>query len=140
MVLYLLKLKYMTKQKSSHSPEFLQKIKDILISEKERLEKELAKFTTKNKHVSGDYDATFPDYGDKDDENAQEVAQYTANKPLEIALEKELRDVGKSLDRLEKGSYGVCKYCDQPIEEKRLLARPTSGACVSCKKTLTEEA
>jgi len=130
----------MTKQKSSHSPEFLQKIKDILISEKERLEKELAKFTTKNKHVSGDYDATFPDYGDKDDENAQEVAQYTANKPLEIALEKELRDVGKSLDRLEKGSYGVCKYCDQPIEEKRLLARPTSGACVSCKKTLTEEA
>ena len=34
---------------------------------------------------------------------------------------------------------GICKYCDQPIDEKRLRARPTSGACISCKKTLTDE-
>jgi DnaK suppressor protein len=121
------------------SQEFLQKIEQQLKEEKVRLEKELAKFTTKNAHVSGDFDATFPEYGDKEDENAQEVAQYTTNKPLEIALESELRDVGKSLDRLKKGDYGVCKYCKKPIDEKRLLARPTSGACVSCKKTLTQE-
>jgi len=121
------------------SQEFLQKIEEQLKLEKVRLEKELAKFTNKNQHVAGDYDATFPEYGDKEDENAQEVAQYTTNKPLEIALESELRDVGKSLDRLKKGDYGVCKYCKKPIDEKRLLARPTSGACVSCKKTLTQE-
>lgn len=121
------------------SQDFLQKIEEQLKQEKVRLEKELAKFTTKNPHVSGDFDATFPEYGDKEDENAQEVAQYTTNKPLEIALESELRDVGKSLERLKKGDYGVCKYCKKPIDEKRLLARPTSGACVSCKKTLTQE-
>ena len=130
----------MVKRKNAHSQVFLKKIKGVLLQEKNRLEKELAKFTTRNKHVSGDFDATYPDYGDKDDENAQEVAQYTANKPLEIALEKELRDVHKSLERLEKGTYGVCKYCDEPIEEKRLEVRPTSGACVGCKKTLTQEA
>jgi len=130
----------MTKKKNIHSQDFLKKIKEVLFREKKRLEKELAKFTTKNRNVKGDYDANFPEYGDKDDENAQEVAQYTANKPLEIALEKELRDVNKSLERLEKGTYGICKYCDEPIEEKRLEARPTSGACVGCKKTLTQEA
>ena len=58
----------------------------------------------------------------------------------EETLEKMLRDVGKSLKRIEEGSYGVCKYCDKPIDEKRLLARPTSSACVECKKTLTDEA
>jgi len=125
---------------ASFSKDFLQKIEEQLKQEKVRLEKELAKFTNKNQHVAGDYDATFPEYGDKEDENAQEVAQYTTNKPLEIALESELRDVGKSLERLKKGDYGVCKYCKKPIDEKRLLARPTSGACVSCKKTLTQEA
>ncbi|MFH1947050.1 MAG: TraR/DksA C4-type zinc finger protein [Candidatus Magasanikbacteria bacterium] len=130
----------MIKKKIAHDQVFIKKIKELLLSEKERLTNELAKFTTKNKHGEGDYDATYPEYGDKDDENAQEVAQYTANKPLEIALEKELRDVGKSLDRLEKGTYGICKYCDELIDEKRVMARPTSGACVSCKKTLTEEA
>lgn len=124
---------------SSFSPEFLDKIEKLLGEEKIRLEKELAKFTTRNRHVADDYDATFPEYGDKEDENALEVAQYTTNKPLEIALENELRDVHKAVDRLSKGKYGICKYCNKPIDEKRLEARPTSGACVSCKKTLTQE-
>lgn len=132
-------VKYMAKKTSAFSKEFLDKIKDLLLLEKTRLESELGKFTTKNKHVKDDYDAQFPEYGDKEDENAQEVAQYTADKPMEIALEKELRDVNKSLDRLKKDDYGICKYCAKPIDEKRLLARPTSGACVSCKKALTDE-
>jgi len=129
----------MAKTNTGFSKEFLEKVEKLLKEDKKRLEKELAKFTTKNQHVEGDYDASYPEYGDKEDENALEVAQYTANKPLEIALEGELRDVVKSLERLKKGSYGVCKYCKKTIDEKRLSARPTSGSCVSCKKTLTQE-
>ena len=129
----------MTK-KISYSKNFLEKMEQILIKEKESLQKELNKFTKKNVHVAGDYDATFPEYGDKDDENAQEVAAYTTNKPLEISLEKSLRDVNKALERIGTGNYGFCKYCKDPIGEKRLEARPTSSACVSCKKSLTDEA
>lgn len=129
----------MAKTKTEFSKDFLLEVEKLLKEDKNRLEKELAKFANKNEHVEGDYDATYPEYGDKEDENALEVAQYTTNKPLEIALESELRDVEKSLDRLKKGTYGICKYCGKPIDEKRLLARPTSGACVSCKKTLTQE-
>ena len=97
------------------------------------------KFTKKNPHVAGDFNATFPEYGDKEDDNIQEVEQYTVNKPLEMTLEKSLRDVKKALDRLKEGTYGICKYCDQPISKERLRARATSGSCVSCKKTLTDE-
>lgn len=129
----------MIKNQTAYSEEFLAKINQALLDEKKHLEEELDKFTTKNPHVSGDYEATFPEYGDKDDENALEVAQYTNNKPLEITLEKELRDVNKALERIKKDDYGICKYCKKPIDEKRLLARPTSSACVSCKKTLTNE-
>lgn len=129
----------MTKQTALYSAAFLAEIKQNLLKEKERLGNELAKFTKKNPHVADDFDATFPDYGNEEDDNAREVAQYTANKPLEMTLERTLRDVNKTLERMEKGIYGICKYCQQPIEEKRLLARPISGACVSCKKTLTNE-
>jgi DnaK suppressor protein len=129
----------MAKKKNIFPAKFLSDIKDILLKQKENLENELNKFTKKNPHVSGDYEASFPEYGDEEDENAREVAQYTANKPLEITLEKTLRDVNKVLKRLDQGDYGICKYCDQPIDEKRLKARPTSSACVSCKKTLTDE-
>lgn len=119
---------------------FLKSIKKKLEAERERLGRELLKFTKKNLHVSGDYEATFPEYGSEEDDNAREVAEYAANKPLELTLEKTLRDIDNALERLKKGTYGICKYCDQPIDQKRLLARPTSSACVSCKKTLTEEA
>ena len=120
-------------------PAFVAKMKESLGQEKARLEAELNKFTKKNPHVDGDFDATYPEYGDKSDENAQEISQYLTNKPLEMQLEKTLRDVNKTLESLDKGTYGICKYCDNPIEEKRLEARPTSSSCVSCKKTLTQE-
>lgn len=128
----------MTKNKY-FTADFLSKIKEMLLGEKTRVEKELSKFTTKNPNISGDYNSNFPEYGDKEDENAAEVAEYETNLTLEETLEKGLRDVNKSLKRLEEGTYGVCKYCKKPIEEKRLLARPTSSACVECKKTIVQE-
>lgn len=129
----------MTKQINPFPQDFLNETKQELLAEKKHLETDLADFTKKNPHVADDYEAKFPDYGDEEDENAREVAQYTANKPLEISLENTLRDVNQALDRLDKGTYGICKYCKKPIDKKRLRARPTSSACVSCKKTLTDE-
>ena len=129
----------MSKNISPFSKQFLEEIKAALLRQKAELEQELLSFTKKNPHVGGDYEASFPDYGDEEDENAREVAQYTANKPLEMTLENTLRDVNRALTRIEDNTYGICKYCDQPIAEKRLRARPTSSACIGCKKTLTDE-
>ena len=125
--------------KTTYTKEFLDKIKKLLLSEKIRLEAELANFTTKNPHTSDDYDSKFPSYGDKEDENANEVAEYATNLTLEDSLEKTLRDVNQSLERLEKDSYGICKYCKKEIGIKRMEARPTSSACVACKKAIVQE-
>jgi len=106
--------------------EFLQKIKERLLKDKERLTNELSK-------------TDFEDVGDEDGENAYEVAQYSDKLSLEDTLKKALRDVESSLTRVEQGTYGTCKYCNEEIDEKRIKARPTSSACIKCKKTLTQE-
>ena len=129
----------MSKTKAPFSTDFLKKVEVLLLTEKAKLEKELAKFSKKKSGQGDDYDTTFPDYGDKEDENSAEVADYVVNLSLEENLEKSLRDTNQSLDRLAKGEYGICKYCHKPIEEKRLLARLTSSSCMSCKKTITQE-
>lgn len=126
--------------KSPFSTAFLEQIRTDLRNEKQKLEAELAQFAKPNPNVSGDFDTSFPEYGDDLEDNAQEVTDYLSNKPVELTLEKTLRDVNTALKRLDEGTYGICKYCDQPIDEKRLLARPTSSSCVTCKKTLTDEA
>lgn len=118
--------------------EFLGEIKQKLLAEQEKLEKELGIFATKE--GGGEYESKFPDYGKDEGESAAEVAEYDTNLQIEETLEGQLRDVKKALKKLEEGAYGICKYCGQPIEERRLLARPTSGSCVTCKKTLMQEA
>lgn len=121
------------------SQEFLSRMEKELLEQKAKLEKELAEFAKKDPNVKDDFNSTFPEYGDKEDENAAEVAEYAARIPLEQNLEKTFRDVNKALESIKKGTYGICKYCGKPIEEKRLLVRPTSSACVECKKAITQE-
>lgn len=118
-------------KKTAFSKDFFEKIKTILLSEKAKITGEL----TNNPETNGQ----FPEYGDNLEDNAQEVTDFLSNKPVEMALERTLRDIDTSLKRLSEGKYGICKYCDQPIDENRLLARPTSSSCVSCKKTLLDE-
>ena len=117
----------------------LKTFEDLLLQEQKRLEDELAKFTNRNIHNAEDFDANFPNYGDEDDENIQEVSNYNDYLALEKTVEKDLQDVNSALKKVREGTYGVCKYCGQPIDEKRLLARPASTSCVACKKLLTQE-
>lgn len=117
--------------------EILEKIKKSLQERKIQIEKELATFTTKDENVKDTYRSDFPDFGDKEDENAKEIADYTDNLSVEFSLEKTLRDIIKALESIKKGTYGKCKYCGQEISEERLLARPSSSACVECKDKLS---
>lgn len=126
-------------KKSGLSQEFIEEIYEKLLEEKIKLEKELDKFTTVNPHVEDDREAVFPKYGDESDDNAREVADYYTNKNIEETLEKKYVDIKKALDRIEKGTYGICKFTGNPIGEARLRARPTSSASVEAKKFLTNE-
>ena len=120
-------------------PKFLKEMDELLLTQRTKLVADLEKLAKKDPHIADEYNTSYSEYGDDVDENTLEVTEYLANKPVEMQLEKELKDVDKALKNLKAGTYGICKYCKQPIEEKRLRARPTSGACVSCKKTITQE-
>ncbi len=52
---------------------------------------------------------------------------------------KLIQKIDKALDRIEEGSYGICKTCEEDISVKRLKARPVTDQCIEC-KTATEAA
>lgn len=110
-----------------------------LLAEEKRLRAELEEFAKQNPKNSTDYDAKFVNLGDKEDENAEEVDQFSTNLTLERTIESSLRDAEKALERIKKGTYGICKYCNKQIDEKRLRARPASSSCIECKKSFTQE-
>ncbi len=127
---------------AAFSVDFLKKIEEMLLTQKETLERELGNLNKKGAGEDGSesHDGIFPNYGDTEEDNAQEVADYEANLGINHDLDKTYRDVVQALDRLKTGAYGVCRYCKKPIDEKRLMARPTSSACIECKKTIVQEA
>lgn len=121
-------------------PQSIANVKKLLLEEQARIEAELSKFSHRNpKSVENDIQVEFKDIGNEEGDNAAEVAQFSDNLSMEDELEKALRDIASALKMIEAGTYGTCKYCKQPIDERRLLARPTSSSCIQCKKTLTQE-
>ena len=117
-------------------PETIQEIKAELLRIKQETEEALKVFATKDSGNANDFTSTFPDYGEENDKNAQEVGQYSTNIATENILEKTLRDVKSALKKIDQNTYGICKYCHKEIDEKRLLARPFSSSCVKCKSQL----
>jgi len=46
---------------------------------------------------------------------------------------KLIRKMQEALDRIDKGTFGICDRCGGPISEKRLMARPVTTLCIECK-------
>ena len=111
--------------------KIIEKIKEELLISRKQISAELDEVADK-----GDLRAKFPNLGDKPDENVQEIDQYTTNLATEKVLKNALRDIDGTLERIERGVYGICKYCGKGIDERRLLARPVASACMECKNKL----
>ena len=49
-----------------------------------------------------------------------------------------LLQVEEALDRIEKGTYGACAHCGQPIARQRLDAIPWARHCIHCQELLEQ--
>jgi DnaK suppressor protein len=66
-------------------------------------------------------------------ELATEIAEVEKGLILEKRIREQLAEVERALDKFEKGTYGLCDNCGQPIESARLEALPHANLCLSCK-------
>ena len=66
--------------------------------------------------------------------------QASGNNEVHIQLKlkqtdaKILQAIEEALVRLEKGTYGICRDCGEPIAPARLNAIPWTRVCITCKE------
>src|ERR1700688_4482725 len=66
--------------------------------------------------------------------------QASGNNEVHIQLKlkqtdaKILQAIEEALWRIDKGTYGVCRDCAEPIAEARLNAIPWTRVCITCKE------
>ena len=118
------------KTKDLFKADFIKEMNGKLLELREDLQKKLGLTTSDTEEQHG----TFPDYGDEEDDNVHEIEGFMVNENLKAQYEKELRDVESALERMKDGTYGICKYTGEKIDEKRLRARPTSSSSVQAKE------
>ena len=51
---------------------------------------------------------------------------------LLTTLEKKLESINVALRAIEKGRYGTCERCGEPIDPARLSAKPDAVLCLDC--------
>lgn len=111
----------------------LSELKEALLKEKAELESNLDRIAKPIDKKAGDYETSFDEVGTDREDNTTEVEEYTDNLPVEITLEKKLQDVLSALEKMEKGTYGLCENCAAEIDLERLKANPSARTCIKCK-------
>jgi RNA polymerase-binding transcription factor len=53
--------------------------------------------------------------------------------------DRHLSDVDRALERLDRGNYGVCEACGEPIGPTRLNARPAARLCLRDQELAEEQ-
>ncbi|HRW05553.1 MAG TPA: TraR/DksA C4-type zinc finger protein [Caldilineaceae bacterium] len=66
------------------------------------------------------------------EEGDAEITEREKNAALLAVLESKLQDIQTALRSIEKGSYGICARCGNPIEPGRLEVKPDATLCVKC--------
>jgi len=104
----------------------LQKQLDELIKGAER---------TVDEMTEGEGRAMFPDPTDR--------ASMESDRNFELRIRdrerKLISKIRKALEKIEDETFGICEICGEPIDFKRLEARPVTTHCIECKTSEEEE-
>jgi RNA polymerase-binding transcription factor DksA len=104
-------------------------LKEELLKEKARMEAELLVIAKPTDEV-GNYETQMEDLGTDPDENASEVEGYVDNLGVESNLETQLKDINDALDKMSKGTYGICEKTGEEISVDRLKAYPAARTAI----------
>ena len=69
----------------------------------------------------------------KREEEATESFELEKRLAVEKQIREHLVEVEHALEKFEKGTYGLCDSCGQPIAPNRLQALPQASLCLDCK-------
>lgn len=103
-------------------PDFIQKEKEELLARRANL---LVDIEALKETLQGEVDVDV-DEGDPD------VIEREKSVALLATLQSQLAAIEDALAAIDKGTYGICERCGQPISPERLAVKPEATLCVKC--------
>ena len=110
----------------------LQEFKELIIKKRAKVLNELeeakkrADEARNNNSVNAIYSSHMADAGS--DHQEREKAFYWLSRENNY-----LQYLNRALEMIDEGTFGICKKCDERINQERLMAVPHTTSCFSCK-------
>lgn len=110
--------------------EQIEELRGALAAEKDSIEEELA---SHGKMSGGAWTGSSESEGEEADptDAADNIEELAVNVPLVGEFQVRIKEITAALDRMEKGTYGVCEVCGEPIPFDRLEANPAASTCIA---------
>ena len=117
----------------------LEKYRQALLSLRSRLNGDVTHlageaFRTSGGETSGSLSNTPLHMADLGTDNFEQEFTLSLLQNQEQALD----EISLALDRIDKGTYGLCEECQGPIPKARLQAVPYTRHCVACARKLQQ--
>ncbi len=114
---------------TSLEPPILDALRQSLESHREDLRKEIA-----DQGVDPDSEEFVVDLETGFADSAHTTAERARLVSVVEQLRTNLGEVEHALAKMDRGSYGTCERCHQPIAIERLETLPWARLCISCKQ------
>ena len=105
--------------------------RSMLLEERERVQKAIANL--RDDHP-GSLDDEVEEVAATSDNHLGETASATLGREIDYTLgensEQVLAEIEAALQRIENGTYGVCRKCGREISAERLEAYPWASLCI----------
>jgi len=113
------------------------KFRDLLVAERDRLEQELREIETRTARMNETERASeLSAYEDHPADLASETFEREKDLAIGESVESLLNQVNTALEKIERGTFGICDACRRPIKKARLQAIPFATLCVDCQDQL----
>ncbi|MCL4459646.1 MAG: TraR/DksA C4-type zinc finger protein [Chloroflexi bacterium] len=106
--------------------------KQWLETEQERLRREIAQLNV-DEEMAASARGGHSAYGNHLADNATDTFEQEKTLSLQKHLRGLLEQVEHALNKWDKGTYGLCDDCGEPIDPQRLQALPYANLCIHCK-------
>ncbi len=107
-------------------------IRKQLAARHDEIEKRLEKISLERRHTNQPLNADF-------EEQAVEVENDQVLDALDSQIRLELKQIEKTLSRMDQGLYGKCEDCGENIAPKRLEALPFTTRCIACEENFQRQ-
>ena len=115
------------------SPKTLDRLKSRLLEERDRLRAQADDFAAEAEQLAREREGGDTQFDEESGEGDTVNVERERDLLLSASARQEVEDIEAALNRMKRGTYGVCRYAGRRLPVERLEVRPWADVCVDCK-------